>query len=515
MTTSVKISAGILFVVLLGVGGFTAYKVLSTAVDNTNYLLKGDQYLSQQQYSNALTSYQKYEVKNPNDLSTYQKIAKIDELKNRFKDAIDSLKKGIDRSPTSGDLNFELGEDQSNLSATDTAYLQQSIDSYLLAAKSEKYKNIGTYKAARLFSQKADAVSLAKAKDLYISLGSFQPAKYELVLYNLNDPDKALSDLNVAQGIPVVSGQEDISTDFSSWSEFAKELSTQLNSVKQDINAKRSSATIDDSKGYVAYKLNRCEFGTEFLKAAIIESEKDVFYPQARLVLGECEKRLKQYSDAKAYVEPVLQKNSTSLDARLILRQIYKGLGDFVNMKKMYDELISLDGQNFGTRLDYAQDLEFIQDYAGAAVQYAWLGQNLNEQSIVAGSKNTNFSLNQKYLIRSYELFGYKANDYIKATEVIQTAIASNVKYIDTNISNELIAWANYQKNNSDKGLRDQALIQAKNLQNTDALYHVAVISKDTGDLLTAKSDALKAYDTDDTGYIAPLAAAIVNETVK
>ena len=515
MSKSVKISLAILFLTLVSLGGFSAYKVVSYAVDNTDYLAKGDTYLAQNQFSNALSSYEKYEIKNLNSVSIYQKIAKIYEQKSRFKDAIDVLKKGLNKIPDNSDLNYQLAEDGVLLINNDSSYLSMSADAYLNAAHDNKYKNIATYKAARLISQRGDDDSLNRVKNYYNSLPNYQPAQYELSLFNINNPDQSLLALSNAQKIPSSPNQGQLLLDFPNWDAFKQELTNQLNSVKDDILNNKSLSTIDDSKGYTAYKMNRCEFSIGFFKMAIAESEKEVFYPQARLLIGECLKRLKLYADAKGYLEPVLQQNPASIDARLILRQVYKGLSDTSNMKKMYDELITLDGQNAQTRLDYAQDLEFISDFSNSASNYAWLGQNLNDQSVLGNDKNLDYSLNKKYLIRAYEIYLYKVKDLSKASDIIKNAQNKNSKLIDAKTADELITWVNYQQNVSNIDLRNQAYSKSQSLSNVDSLYHTALIAKDLSNNKLAKDDALQAYDKDDVGYIAPLAAELVNEIDK
>ncbi|MEI7604323.1 MAG: tetratricopeptide repeat protein [bacterium] len=547
MTRPVKICLFIFLITLTILGGFTVYKIISATVDTTDRAKEGDTFLfgnqnvpdagtivltktlnkynQNAQYAKALLSYQKAVDKDPKNASLYQKIAFIYEAKNRYRDALDILTKGITAVPTSADINYQIGEDSSNLIATDKTYLQKAIDAYTKAASSDKYKIFATYKEARLYSYKTDNDSLNKAKELFSSLGDFQPAKYNLVLYEIDDPDKALSSVDAASKVSPTENQDILNSDFATWADFGKTLTEQINLLKQDVTNKKSVATIFNTKGYIAYKVNRCEFALTFLKNAIIESEKDVFYPQARLVLGECLKRLGLYEEAKSYVEEVYNKNKDSVEARMILRQVYRGLGDTAGMKKMYDELITINAQNIQIRLDYANDLEVIAsskkdsalgDLETAAAQYEWLGMNLTDQSTIGGVVNKDYALNQKYLLKAVRIYTYKMNNYAKARDVINTALKITDKtFLDKNIGDELLSWIAYMQTPSDKTLENDVYEKAKNMNGIDAQYHVAYILNVRGDKNTAKEKALTAFDLDEDGYIGALAGDLISAIEK
>lgn len=512
MSKPIKFGLIIFGITVLAILSLFAYKFLSESlVDNTNYLKLGNDQLSAGQYSSALASYQKAMVKNSSNPEVYLKIAKIYEIKNRFSDATDILKKGINQKKDNADLNYQLGQDLSILAKSDPNQIQNAIDAYLVASTSDSYRIFATYKAARLISSKTGSDNTNKAKEMYINLGNFQPAKYELVLYSIDNPDEALNLLKEAENTPASTNQDQLMNVI----DFHKNLSEQINAVKQDITSKKKAATVFNDKGYVAYRADRCEFGLDFLKNAISESEKDVPYYAARLVLGECLKRLQKYDEAKSIVQTVYDNNKDSIEARLILRHVYRGLSDNANMKKMYEELIALDGQNTTIRYDYAQDMELISDWSTAANQYAWLGQNLSDKSTVGNLSNADYSLNDRFLTKAYEIYVYKVKDLETAQSMLDNAVKTNDKFINSQKKDELIAWIKYLQKTTDKNLENDLLSKAQNLNTADALYHVAFISKTRGDNKTAKSKALQSYDIDSEGYVGPMAADILNTLEK
>jgi hypothetical protein len=512
VSKSVKISIIVFIIVLLGIGLLVGYKYLSILlIDNTDYIKQGDTQFSRQEYSQASDSYQKALAKNEQNKDLYLKIAKVYESKGRFKDAIDNLKKGLDQLKGNTDLQFQIGEDASILAKTDIYYVQIAIDAYIGASKDSGLKNVSTYKAARLISSLSGDGDLNKAKELYLSIPDFQPAKYELVLYEIDNPDSALEKLDAAKNTPQTEGQESLLDVVN----FDKDLRDQLNALKQDIASKKKLATILNSKGYTAYKSDRCEFGVDFFKQAVTESEKDVFYPSARLALGECLQRLKRFDESKSYVLPVYEKNKDSIEARLVLRHVYKGLGDIPNMKKIYDELIALKGQDYTIRIDYAVSLESVSDYVAAATQYEWLGLNLPDNAVVSNIPNTNLALNNAYLLKAYGIYSYRLNNFGAAQKIIENSIQKNTKFIESKTANELITWAEYMQSPLDKNLENDAFNKAKDLQNTDAYYHTAMLAKIRGDKKLAQEKAVAAHNLDKDGFIEKLALDIVNELQK
>ena len=539
MSNRLKTSLAIFFIVILSIATITIYKVISSTIDTVDYAKAGDKalfgdtvpsddvvflilrgqetkYVVAGEYSRAISSYQKVIEQNKNKVGAYQKIALIYEIKSRMQDAISILQRGADANPSSTEIQFQLGLLSEKMLDTDPTLRDKSITYFTEAAKNSKFKTIALYKSARLISGKADADNMKKAKDIFTSLGDFQPARYELLFNEIDTPDAAIPDLAVVTKLTASPDQEYLQKDYASWDDFAKTFLDQLNNVKTEISNKAKPVNIFNAKGYVAYKLNNCEFSTPYLTSAIIESEKEVFFPTARLVLGECYKRLQKFTEAKDIVVPVYDKIKDSLEARLILRQVYRGLNDLPNMKKMYQELVNLDGQNTSIRINYASESENTQDYQTAAQQYEWLGLNLTENSSVSGNKNTKYVYNSDFILKSYEIYVYKLKDYSAASKLLDDVKNSSVKtLLDSKIISSLQSWIKYMQSPTDKALQGSVLDLSKDQKDTNPLYFSAYIAKENGDKIVAKDAAIMAFDKDENGYIGPLAAEIVNQVDK
>ena len=455
--------------VFAGLGLLVYQNINARFLDRTDYAAKAQEYQKNKNYTDAVNYYEKAKVKSSSNPAIYLGESEIYVLKNRDDDAVKTLIDGLTKVSANyrKDLHLALG----NIYYSDEDYKNASTyyDLYLVQNPSDK--DISFNDGRAYFHQN----NFEKAKTIFTNLTDYPNAMFELSVLNIDDIAKA-QDLNhqfwIANGSPKY-----IQT--PKWD-------TDLAAIKTCITDKKPLVTINALKGAALDHADRCELAVDPLKSAIQVQEKISPYVSARVILGECYLKLKNYTDAQSMLENALNTDKSLDEARELLVSVYEKSNQDDKAIAMMKNLIALNEQNVDYKKNIIAKLVDTKKYEDAL--------SFIEQVL-------------KLLPDDPDMIYLKADIYINDLDRASDGMAFLTPFITKAETlpakfYDIYGWGLFKQGKKDEALENirKALAQE---QRALYYYHIAMIEKDdTKTRNAAKNDFMKAIDLDSTGEI-------------